>query len=170
MRKQRNYLIITIIYLLLLSSSSCTPVRRPLPQTPPQDRLPIPSPSPQLVPAPNPNAHPTGNEEIDRLELAVEQIIGVERASVIVMNNAVLCGVKMAGGTAANRAKTIKQDVEKVIREVKPNTSTVTVAAEEDLLPKINRLAQEIKGGKPVSGLTEEINKIITRLNPKAKQ
>lgn len=170
MRTNRAYFIFALIVVLLLTAVSCAPARRPLPEVPPADEMPAPDPNPQPTPAPNQAANSGGKMEIDRLEMAVEEMVGVERANVIVMNNTVLCGVKMAGGNAGGRVDAVRQDIEKVVKEVKPNTGTVAVAFEGEPMGKINRLAQEIKAGKPAAGLTDEINQITSQLNPNANQ
>jgi len=166
-RKHCSYLIIALLCLTLLAAS-CAPARRPLPDATPAD--PLPTPNAQTVPAPNQPTNSSVNMEIDRLELAVEQIAGVERANIALVNNAALCGVKTADGVNPDRANTIRQDIEKVVREVKPDIGSITIAVEDDLLPRIKQLAQDIKGGKPTQGLTGEMNEIISRLNPKTNQ
>ncbi len=146
-----------LLALLAAGFTGCYPFRKPAPPAAPQEVTP-----PAPVPVPD-TAGPADNQDY---ETAIEQISGVKGATVVRVESTILVGIDLPPDTAAAKTASIKAEAIQKVRTVNPAVTKVAVTADPDLVTRIRNVAADIKAGKPIAGLMNEITAILQRISP----
>ena len=191
--KRRHYLISSLaLILIMLLVVSCAPARRPNDNVPnntpmpvprqtrftPNRVSPVPSPGPINVPrrVPSPDATNPGSaikqrsgmeERADQIANDVAKQKEIESATCVITGNTALVGVQFDKQYQGELTDKIKEQVDKRVRNQDNAITRVVVTADPDLVTRIEDMFKSTKDGKPISGLTNEINEIINRVNPR---
>ncbi len=179
---KRQLLLILIASLLLASlASGCLTQRRPVPDvTPTPQQRPVPDASPAPGALPNsplgdttgriPGSDPTGDaRRAEILENRIEDLKDVINATVIVSGNTAYVGVDI---DAKLQGKMTDQLKEKVIDEAKRTDtllSKVYVSADADTMTRLKNYAKDIRDGKPISGIIQQVDEMFRRPAPMVK-
>lgn len=194
--KERRFLfsILTIIIIGLLVVS-CTTQRTPEDTTPQRDNrqtrfLPETSPVPQNTVNPNTtipgqeNRDRTGNNTLrpdndtnqmganvqDRAKKLAEAATKqkeVKSASCLITGDTAMVGLQFNKQYEGELTDTIKEQVDRRVREADNMIDRVIVTADPDIVSRIEEIVQETGKGRPISGFTKELNEMINRINPK---
>ncbi|MDN5347257.1 MAG: hypothetical protein PWP65_821 [Clostridia bacterium] len=165
--KKLNLLLGAALGILLLAAG-CTLARKPAPPAPPPSRTaPAPAPSP---PAPAQKPLPTSPTEAHRLaaKLADEaqKTPGVKAATVVLSGNTAFVGLDLKSEVEASRTSAIKKEVVDRLKRAEPRLTTVSVTSDPDTVARIKKVAEGIRGGRPVTDFTRELAEIARRITP----
>lgn len=158
-----------LVVSLAASLGSCAPARRPSP--PPKTAPPAPETTPkQTVPGPAQKPLPTTPAEMDRLvsALATEatKVPGVKQATVVISGTTALVGLTLSPNVTGTQATNVKRDVANRIRRAEPRLTGVNVTSSPDLVSRIQKVAEGIKAGTPLSSFAKELDEIGRRIAP----
>lgn len=195
--KNKNILLgFSILLAVSIFAIGCTPARRPVPQTTPNqpnmnNNTPI---TENTVPRTN-NTTIDNNRTIennrmntdlernvesnnlsntnmtdkaDKIAAEVTKVKDVKSATVVITGNTALVGINMTSGTKGTLNAQVKENVENAVKAVDKNITRVSVTADPDLFTRIENIAKDIGNGKPLSGFGQEIEEIIRRVTPGA--
>lgn len=180
----------SILLAVSIFAIGCTPAKRPVPQTTPNQQnmnnnTPI---TENTVPRTNNttidnnrmntdlerNAEPNNlsntnmTDKADKIAAEVTKVEDVKSATVVITGNTALVGINMTSGTKGTLNAQVKQKVENAVKAVDKNITRVSVTADPDLFTRIENIAKDIGNGKPLSGFGQEIEEIIRRVTPGA--
>jgi len=108
------------------------------------------------------------NSRIKKIEREIERIKQVRSASVIIIDNSVIVGVKIPQGLETKMTFELKREIEKKVREIQSSINNVTVTADPELIERIKEISDQTAAGEPVIAYTREIAEIL-RLIPQSK-
>lgn len=183
MRKHKNTL--TILALLvalagLLVLAGCpAPQRQPAP--PPPNAVPGPAPGTrdardinpnapgrQMTPAPAPAPEVTrdGTAEARRLATMIDQMPEVNTAYVILSGRMAIVGLDMKENISNARVNAVKAEVIRKVKRANERVDNVTVTADPNIVTRIQRVADGLAQGRPLSSFANEMAEITRRLVP----
>lgn len=138
-----------------------------VPQRPIVERRPAPNVTP--APAPRTNQTPINNNQRIEENLAGEivKINGVKSATVLVNNNTAYVGIDLAQNIESTKTNTLKDEVVNKVKNIEPTITTVYVSADVDVVGRLKGYVRDIRGGKPISGLVNEIEEMFRRPAPR---
>lgn len=90
----------------------------------------------------------------------------VHSANVLLMGNNAYVGVTTKSGQSLDDAGDTKTKIAEQVKTKRPNVQNVYVSANPDFVGSVNRYAQDLNAGKPITGLGEEFNSMVRRLFP----
>lgn len=99
------------------------------------------------------------------LEELAQSVPGVEKAHAVVLGNNAVVGIDVDAKLDRSRVGTIKYSVAEAFHK-DPYGINALVTADMDLTQRINELGADMKEGKPVSGMMEELADIMGRIIP----
>lgn len=106
-------------------------------------------------------------QRAERIERAVNSVVGVTGAKVLVSNNRALVGIDMPARTTGNDTTTMRSNVERAVKNADPNITRVAVSADPDIFRRITNVGNGIRGGRPLSQFGAEIEEIFNRVIPR---
>lgn len=105
------------------------------------------------------------DEAIKHLEGLAKGIDGVENAHVVIIGKTAVVGIDVDSKLERSRVGTIKYSVAEAFHE-DPYGVNAVVTADVDLNERIKEMGQDIRAGRPILGITEELADIIGRIIP----
>jgi YhcN/YlaJ family sporulation lipoprotein len=113
---------------------------------------------------------PNVNEErsqatVERLEQLAEGISEVKHANCVIFGNTAIVGIDVAGDIDRSRVGTIKYAVAEALRQ-DPVGINAIVTADMDLNHRLQEIRQDIKNGRAMQGMAEEMADIVGRIIP----
>lgn len=111
----------------------------------------------------------TENNMVQRAELIankVARMTNVEDASVVITNNTALVGVDITNGRNVEMSQDMRTQIERTVRNADRRINNVVVTAEPDIFDRIGEIGMDIRRGRPMTGYTNEIEKIMRRITP----
>ena len=144
-----------ITAMVILPLGGCTPAKKPL--TPP-------APAPRVEPTPTKQPAGTVEEKNglnNKLSAAVNDVKGVERATVIVIGTSAYAGLDLEKNVDKASVEPIRTRVESVIKMTEPRIRTVWTATNPQTVAKIDRVRDAIRAGKPSSDYSVKLRDII---------
>ncbi|OGO77621.1 MAG: hypothetical protein A2Y23_11735 [Clostridiales bacterium GWB2_37_7] len=117
----------------------------------------------------NNNANANNNtttKRADNIARAIEQLQGVENATVVVTGNTAYVGIDMDENTNIANARDIKREVSQKVRANATDINTVYVSAEADFMDRLRNVGNGLRNGRPVDAFTTELNEMVQRLAP----
>lgn len=96
----------------------------------------------------------------------VEDLKEVNRATVVISGNTCLVGVDINDNIEGNMTTSLKNKIDKIVKDTDRNITNVSVTANADLYKRIENMGRDIRAGRPLSGFANEIEEIIRRITP----
>ena len=115
-----------------------------------------------------------GTTEADRIARSLEQMVGVDSATVVVNGNTAYVGIDTDGdltgrnityGNATDLAA-VKSACAQRVKSTDPRIQTVYVSTDADFFEKLRSVGDRVKGGSPISGFVNELRALIRGINP----
>jgi YhcN/YlaJ family sporulation lipoprotein len=103
----------------------------------------------------------------DHAAREVKKLDKVRDATVIINNNVAYVGIDLTPGVENAETDTIKKEVIRCVERVEPAVTRVYVSADVDVMGRLRGYARDIRAGKPVSGLINEIQEMFRRPIPR---
>ena len=176
---KKKILVLLLIAILLVSviSVGCTPQRRPEP-TPapgapgapgvpgdPDFQAPPGDPNQPGDPRTGPQAN--ANQRAERLaQLIADEFAEVQTATVVFSEQIVYVGLDLEQEVSQSRARDIERRVAEMVMEEEPNVDRVYVSMDPETFRRLQGVAREIEGGRPVTGFLTEIEEWFRRITP----
>jgi len=93
----------------------------------------------------------------------------IESATCVITGNTALVGVQFDEQYKGELTDAIKKKVEERCMNADSTIRNVVVTADPDIVSRIEEMWRDIRGGKPISGFTSEINELLNRIKPDFK-
>jgi len=105
------------------------------------------------------------DEVVKHLEALAKGIDGVDNAHVVMMGKTAVVGIDVNGKLERSRVGTIKYSVAEALSK-DPLGVNAIVTADVDLNERLKEMGQDIRAGRAIVGVTEELADIIGRIVP----
>lgn len=105
------------------------------------------------------------DEAIAHLEKLAKGIEGVEDAHVVIIGNNAIVGINVDPNLERSRVGTIKYSVAEAFRNDSYGVNAI-VTADIDLGTRIAEIGDDIRAGRPLQGIAEELADIVGRIVP----
>lgn len=124
--------------------------------------------------APNstvPNQVPlnTTNDQATRIANRVKELKEVRNATVAISGNQCLVGVTTTDNVEGRMTTSLKDKIDRTVKEADTNITTVHVTASPDLYKRIENIGNGIRDGRPLSGFAAEVEELIRRITPTSR-
>ncbi len=169
--KNKWFPILLVVVLTVSVLAACTPRQRTVPQPSPENQN-------DMTPQNNTQITPNDNSRIaDTIANEVERIEGVERATVVVNNNTAYVAVDLDNDIKGARTDAVKEEVVNRVRNIDLSATrvgayrTITkvyVTSDMDTYTRLQDYARDIRQGKPISGMIDEIQEMFRRSAPES--
>lgn len=93
----------------------------------------------------------------------------VDTANVIVTNNNAYVAAKLAKNTGTKLTKKIKNKISDRVKSIDPKIKNVYVSVNPDFYHRMTNYTNDLRTGKPVTGLFSEFNNTVQRVFPNQK-
>lgn len=93
----------------------------------------------------------------------------VDTANVIVTNNNAYVAAKLAKNAGTKLTQKLKHKISNRVKSVDPKIKNVYVSVNPDFYHRMTNYANDLRTGKPVSGLFNEFNTTVQRIFPNQK-
>lgn len=115
--------------------------------------------------AERPQTYGNPSQQADHIAQVLTGIPGVERAYVLLTGRLALIGVDLKSDISGSKIDTVKYSVKEAAERTGPGYKAV-VSADVDTVARIRKMAEGVRGGRPVSSFADEIADILSRLYP----
>ncbi|MFC7442297.1 YhcN/YlaJ family sporulation lipoprotein [Laceyella putida] len=115
--------------------------------------------------APEPRRDQSSQAIANRLVRIATSVPHVKGANAIVIGKYTLVGIDLEPTLDRGRVGTIKYTVAEALKE-DPQGANALVTADTDIVQRIRELSEDIRQGRPVSGLMHELAEIAARIVP----
>lgn len=92
---------------------------------------------------------------------------GINDSTVIINGTTAVVGVDINKNAQGNLTNNLKKKVENTVKASDKNIKNVVVTADPDLFERLQKIGQDIRNGRPLTGLGNEMQEIIRRVSPK---
>lgn len=96
----------------------------------------------------------------------LKSLDNVEKATVIIVGNVALVGLNLSDNLSSEQINQIKKQAENRAVATDNNITNAAVTASPELVQSIANLANDVEGGKPLTGMVDELSNIIQRIKP----
>jgi YhcN/YlaJ family sporulation lipoprotein len=103
----------------------------------------------------------------DHLVQLATRVKGVKGATAVVVNKVAVVGIDVDDKLERSRVGTIKYSVAESLKE-DPLGATALVTADPDLVQRIREMNEDIRKGRPIAGIAEELADITGRIIPQS--
>lgn len=138
-------------------AAGCGVYRKPAPQDQPNIEEPI-------------EPMPTGPDDVSaiagRVAGAADSVPGVYGSTVVVTGTTAYVGIDEKAGLEKSETDRIKRDVSSEVKEAEPRLTAVYVSSDPDIITRLQRIADGVAAGEPVSSFAGELAEIARRLSP----
>lgn len=110
--------------------------------------------------------------EGDRIARAIQGVRGIDNVVVVVDGNTAYVGVNLSeygNIESTSEIQSIKEQVASVVRREDADIKTVYVSAENDFVEQMTRISRELRNGKPIESIRDELDNIVKVVTPKRK-
>ncbi|MBP1993532.1 YhcN/YlaJ family sporulation lipoprotein [Paenibacillus eucommiae] len=91
----------------------------------------------------------------------------ISQANVLVMGNTAYAAVGLKPNQTYTSA--LETKIAAQVKAVDPTINNVFVSTNPDFISRVNNYANEVRNGRPVSGLVNELGEVVRRLFPNVK-
>jgi YhcN/YlaJ family sporulation lipoprotein len=98
----------------------------------------------------------------------VEKVPGVKNATVLINNNTAYIGIDLDEAIEDRQITVIKDRIVNKVKDMENRITMVYVSADVDVVGRLRGYAQDIREGKPISGIFEEIEDMFRRAVPRS--
>lgn len=120
---------------------------------------------PQTAPTQKYNQNPQARAE--RLVQLASRVRNVNDATAVVLGKWAVVGIDVNAHLDRSEIGVIKYSVAEALKE-DPQGATALVTADPDLVQRLREMAADIRNGRPVAGIAEELADIVGRIIPQA--
>ncbi|MBL0387644.1 YhcN/YlaJ family sporulation lipoprotein [Tumebacillus sp. ITR2] len=113
----------------------------------------------------NTSAGKTLTQQANEISNVVTRINGVERAAVLLTGKTALVGIDLADNITGSKIDTIKFSVKEAAERTGKGYRAI-VSSDIDTITRTRELINAARAGKPITGLSDEIADIVSRLLP----
>ena len=162
--------VLTLVVLLLGVSllSGCPPQRKPeVTPTPPPGPT-APAPNAPITPAPavpNPRTQAQARDAADNIADRVAAVRGVNKASVVIVGNVALIGLDLDKDVEKGQTEAIRERAATQAKD-DPRIVNAVVESDPDSVARIQKIADGVRKGRPISEFFTEIGEFFNRLKP----
>ncbi len=117
----------------------------------------------QTAPAPKRNENPQATA--DRMVEIATRDPQVKSATAVTAGRYTIVGINVDPALDRGRVGTIKYSVAEALKE-DPQGANALVTADPDLVGRLKELSEDIRNGRPIAGLAEELADIAGRIAP----
>ena len=96
----------------------------------------------------------------------VKDIDAVKDARVIISDKMAYVSVSITETADANLAATLKEEIGQVVKKTDTQIEDVYVMEDADTFTRMNEMVNDIANGHPISGFTDELKNMFTRVIP----
>jgi YhcN/YlaJ family sporulation lipoprotein len=114
---------------------------------------------------PQPEEQQSNNAISQRLINLATDVPKVERATAVVVGKYAIVGIDVGGNLDRSEVSSIKYAVAESLKH-DPNGANAVVIADPDTFSRLQGMAQEIRNGRPVTGVLDELAAIVDRFVP----
>jgi len=115
-----------------------------------------------------------GATQADSIARSIEQMTGVDNATVVVSGNTAYVGVDTDGDLTgrnisygnATDLTAVKSACAQRVRSANPNIKTVYVSTDADFFERLRRVGDGVRNGRAADGFRNELNTLIRGLTP----
>lgn len=107
------------------------------------------------------------SDEAKKIADKVEDIDEIDSATCVISDDTAIVGVQFDKEYKGELTDEVKKKVEDVAKKAEDNIDRVAVTADPDLFDRLTTLVDDIGKGKPLTGLRDEIDEILNRIQPK---
>lgn len=176
--KRQLLLILVMSFIAAALIPGCLSQRRPVPDvTPTPQQRPAPDTSP--VPLPDTpggsvNREPTADsmqdsKRAETLKDRIEDLSDIKSATVVVSGNTAYVGVDIAAKLQGKMTDQLKEKVIDKAKQTDTGLSRVYVSADVDTISRLKNYAKDIRDGKPISGIIQQVDEMFRRPAPTVK-
>lgn len=110
------------------------------------------------------------NKDLDaraqKIVKKVDKIKGIKKSYVAISNKTALIGLDIDKTYEGKLTEDLKKEVQDAVKKTDAAIDKVGVTADADLTERIKKVRDDIRAGKPLSGLGTEIEEIFRRIIP----
>lgn len=137
--------------------TGCTAARKPVPE-PTKTTPSTPTPARKVV-------RTTPEQQMaNRVTQEAMKVSGVRKALAVVSGKTAYIGLDLS--VTGTQDKEVKKEVVRRVKTAEPGLATVYVTSDPNLVTRLRKVADGIKGGKPVSSFSSELAEIARRIKP----
>ncbi|HYF84505.1 MAG TPA: YhcN/YlaJ family sporulation lipoprotein [Clostridia bacterium] len=115
-----------------------------------------------------------GTTQADGIARSIEQMAGVDNATVVVNGNTAYVGIDTDGDLTgrnisygnATGLDAVKRSCAQRVKSTDPRIQTVYVSTDADFFERLRSVGDRVKSGSPISGFRNELTTLIRGLNP----
>lgn len=161
----KQFMVVLSVCLLL---SACNTENEP----PANQAAPQPNQQPQRTQrvqqtAPTPKYNQSPQAKAERLVQLASRVRNVNDATAVVIGRWAVVGIDVNAALDRPEVGVIKYTVAEALKE-DPQGATALVTADPDIVQRLREMAADIRQGRPVTGLVEELADIAGRIIPQA--
>ncbi len=123
--------------------------------------------APQTAPQPAYNESPQA--KADRLVQLATRVKKVKGATAVVLGNMSVVGISIDPALDRPDVGVIKYSVAEALKH-DPQGATAIVTADPGIVQRLREMSEDIRGGRPLMGITEELADIVGRIIPQMPQ
>lgn len=159
----KHMIFIPVVAMLL---SACnTPNNPPANQAaPPPNQQPIQTQRVQQT-APTPQYNQSPQAKAQRLVQLATRVKNVNDATAVVLGNYAIVGIDVKATLDRPEVGVIKYSVAEALKE-DPQGANAIVTADPDIVQRLREMAADIRSGRPIAGILEELADIVGRIIP----
>ncbi|MGG1674601.1 YhcN/YlaJ family sporulation lipoprotein [Neobacillus sp. NRS-1170] len=105
----------------------------------------------------------------DKAADKVTSLSEVDSANIIVTDNNAFVAAKLDNSARNKLTGDIENKISRKVKSVDPDIDNVYVSVNPDFYDRMNTYANDIRNGRPISGLIDEFSKTIRRVFPDAR-
>ncbi|WP_223595425.1 YhcN/YlaJ family sporulation lipoprotein [Neobacillus bataviensis] len=105
----------------------------------------------------------------DKAADKVTSLSEVDRANIIVTDNNAFVAAKLDKSARNKLTGSIENKISRKVKSADPNIDNVYVSVNPDFYDRMNNYANDIRNGRPISGLVDEFSNTIRRVFPDAR-
>lgn len=159
--------ILGTLALSLLLASCTTANEPPANQSAPQPNQSAPKTQRVQQTAPRKTYNEDPQATADRLVALARKVPNVNGATAVVAGNYAVVGIDVNAHLERSEVGVIKYSVAEALKE-DPMGANAVVTADPDIVQRLREMAADIRRGRPVSGVTDELADIVGRIMPQA--
>jgi YhcN/YlaJ family sporulation lipoprotein len=161
--------IVALLSLCLLLSACNNPNQPPANQAAPQPDKKAPRTQRVQQTAPTPRYNQSPQAKAERLVQIASRVKNVKDATAVVIGRWAVVGIDVNAHLDRPEVGVIKYTVAEALKE-DPQGATALVTADPDIVQRLREMNADIRRGRPITGLVQELADIVGRIIPQAPQ
>jgi YhcN/YlaJ family sporulation lipoprotein len=106
------------------------------------------------------------SRKAEQIAEKIERLNNIDEAYVLISGNTAIVGVDMDRNVQGQITNDLKARIENIVKDTANNIKNVSVTADPDLLTRIEKMAEDIANGRPITGFAEQFQEILRRIAP----